>query len=86
MTKLSSRKTQLSFVTEATHRYRGKLRPIVIEVDANGYTASVRLAGTRNRYEFSWGGLHDWAAEMQVRRLREERKRERAERKKRGAL
>ena len=81
MTKLRERKSRLRFETEAEVRYRGRMRAIVVEVDNNGYTASVRLAGTRMRYEFSWAGLHDWAAEMHVRRAREERKRERAQRK-----
>lgn len=70
MTKLRERKSKLRFETEAEVRYRGRMRAVVIEVNGNGYTASVRLAGTRMRYEFSWAGLHDWAAEMHVRRAR----------------
>jgi hypothetical protein len=73
MTKLSKRKTKLQFTTDAEIRYRGKLRPVVVEVD-NGYTASVRLLGTQKRYEFSWHGLHDWAAELYVRREKEIKK------------
>lgn len=63
MTKLSKRKTKLSFTTDAEIRYRGKLRAVVVEVE-NGYHATVRLAGTRQRYGFSWHGLFDHAAEM----------------------
>jgi hypothetical protein len=85
MTRVSNRKSKLRFATEAEVRYRGRMRLVVVEVDSNGYTASVRLAGSRMRYEFSWAGLHDWAAEMHVRRQREERKRERAERRKHGS-
>jgi hypothetical protein len=81
MTRLSQRKTKLQFTTEAEVRYRGKLRAVVVEVQ-DGFTASVRLAGTRQRYEFSWRGLHDWAAELHVRRERERRKAERLARKK----
>lgn len=84
MTKLSQRKTKLSFTTDAEVRYRGRLRAVVIEVE-NGYTATVRLAGTRSRYPFSWRGLHDWAAELYARQERERRKKERAERARRPA-
>jgi hypothetical protein len=80
VTKLSERKTRLAFTTDAEVRYRGKLRPVVIEVQ-NGFTASVRLQGTRERYEFSWHGLHDWAADLYARREREQRKKDRELRK-----
>lgn len=76
MTKLSQRKTKLQFTTDAEVRYRGKMRPVIVEVQ-NGFVASVRLQGTRQRYEFSWAGLHDWAAELYARRERERRKKER---------
>lgn len=81
MTRLSERKTKLQFTTDAEVRYRGKLRAVIVEVQ-NGYTATVRLAGTRLRYEFSWHGLHDWAADLYARRERERRKKEREERRK----
>lgn len=84
MTRLSQRKTKLHFTTDAEVRYRGKLRPVVIEV-LNGFMAAVRLQGTRQRYEFSWRGLHDWAADLHVRRERERRKQEREQRRKKGA-
>lgn len=77
MTKLSARKTKLKFTIEVEIRYRGKLRAVVIEVE-NGFTASVRLAGTRQRYPFSWHGLHDYAAELFARAEREQRKKNRA--------
>lgn len=80
MTKLSQRKTRLQFTTDAEVRYRGKLRAVVVEVE-NGFTATVRLAGTRQRYPFSWHGLHDWAADLFARQERERRKKERAEHK-----
>lgn len=81
MTRLSARKTKLQFTTDAEVRYRGKLRSVIVEVQ-NGFTATVRLAGTRQRYEFSWHGLHDYAAELYARQQRESRRKERAERKK----
>lgn len=84
MTKLSERKTKLSFTTDAEVRYRGRLRSVVVEVE-NGFTATVRLAGTRLRYPFSWRGLHDWAAELYARQERERHKKERAERARRSA-
>jgi len=83
MTRLSERKTKLQFTTDAEVRYRGKLRAVIVEVQ-NGYTASVRLSGTRQRYEFSWHGLHDWAADLHARRELERRKQERAARRKAG--
>jgi len=76
MTKLRDRKTKLSFTTDAEVRYRGKLRAVVVEVQ-NGFIASVRLAGTRQRYEFSWHGLHDWAAANFARQEKARRKDER---------
>ena len=86
MTKLSQRKTKLSFTTDAEVRYRGRLRAVVVEVE-NGLTATVRLAGTRLRYPFSWRGLHDWAAELYARQERQERERrkQRAQRVRRPA-
>jgi hypothetical protein len=79
--KLSERKSRLAFTTDAEVRYRGKLRNVVVEVE-NGFTATVRLAGTRQRYPFSWHGLHDYAAELFARSERDRKKKERAERKK----
>lgn len=79
MTRLSERKTKLQFTTDAEVRYRGKMRAVVIEVQ-NGYCASVRLQGTRQRYEFSWHGLHDWAADLFAKRQRDLKRLERAER------
>lgn len=80
MTRLSERKTKLRFTTDAEVRYRGRLRAVIVEAD-NSYTASVRLSGTRQRYEFSWHGLHDWAAELHARREKQRRKDERERRK-----
>lgn len=81
MTHLSDRKTKLQFTTGAEVRYRGRMRAVVVEVN-NAYTATVRLQGTRQRYEFSWHGLHDWAADLHARRERERRKQEREARRK----
>ena len=89
MSKVSERKTRLVFETDAevrTHgmekkRHVSKMRPIVVEV-SNGFVGAVRLKGTRVRYEFSWHGLHDWAAELHARSERARRKKEREERRK----
>lgn len=81
MTKLSQRKSRLRFTSDAEVRYRGKMRPVIIEVD-NGYTASVRLGGTRQRYPFSWMGVYDYAADRFARSERERKKKEREERRK----
>lgn len=81
MTKLADRKTRLQFTTGAEVRYRGRLRPVIVEVD-NPYTASVRLQGTRQRYPFSWEGLYGYAADRYARQERDRRKQERRERRK----
>lgn len=75
MTRLSKRKTQLRFVTGAEIRYRGKLRPVIIE--AGDMVSTVRLAGTRQRYPFSWHGVFQYAAELFARMERERRRQER---------
>ncbi len=71
MTKVSKRKTQLSFETDAEIRAwgaRGKrrcpiMRSIVIDV-SNGFIGTVRLKGTRQTFDFSWEGLFLWAVEQ----------------------
>ena len=63
MTRLRQRKTQLAFITNATVRYRGKDRDIVIEALPD--TAVVRLLGTRVKYEVSWRGVHDLGARIE---------------------
>lgn len=77
--KLSKRKTRLTFITEGTARYRGKEREIVVEVFP--HHAAVRLSGTRTRYEVSWRGVFDYAAERHAEREKERRKTERRLRK-----
>lgn len=72
MTSLAKRKTRLTFETSDTMRYRGKLREIVVE--ANEFTASVRLKGTRQRFEVSWAGVFNQAVKIDVQKKREERK------------
>ena len=62
MTRLRQRKTQLAFITNASVRYRGKDRDIVIEALAD--YAVVRLLGTRVKYEVSWRGVHDLGARI----------------------
>lgn len=70
--RVADRKSRLTFVTESTARYRGKEREIVIEVSP--HYATVRLVGTRTRYEVSWRGVFDVAAEIYARREKERRK------------
>jgi len=62
MTRLRQRKTKLTFITNATARYRGKEREIVIEALPD--TAIIRLLGTRVKYEVSWRGVHDLGARI----------------------
>lgn len=79
MTSLATRKTRLQFTTSDCVRYRGKLREIIIE--ASEYTATVRLKGSRTRFEISWAGIYNQAAKIYVEKQRAERK---AARKSRG--
>lgn len=72
MTALSQRKTRLSFETSDSVRYRGQFRPIVIE--ANEYTAYVRLKGTRQRFEISYAGIWNQAVKIAVEKKRAERR------------
>ncbi len=76
MTKLSERKTQLNQITNGTARYRGHERPIVIEVTPE--ILKLRLLGTRTRFELSWRGVYDYAAQVAANRERERRKAERS--------
>lgn len=78
--KISDRKTRLTFITNSYARYRGKDRSIVVEAFPD--FAAVRLLGTRTRYQVSWRGVFDLAAEIYARREREHRKADRAARKK----
>lgn len=77
--RLSDRKSRLSFITNSFARYRGKERSIVVEVMPD--YAIVRLLGTRTRYEVSWRGVFDLAAEIFARHERERRKAERRQKK-----
>ena len=82
MGKLATRKTKLTFETEAALRSWGTLqkkrrpimRPVVVEIE-NGWHGKVRLKGTRQTYSFSFEGLYLWAVDQQVRRDRAEKKR-----------
>lgn len=82
MTRLSQRKSRLTFVTEDEIRYRGKYRRVVVEADASGYIARLRLEGTRARFEVSWAGVYQQAAKLHVeaqRRAKREAKKGKAE-------
>jgi hypothetical protein len=70
--RISDRKTKLTLVTNATVRYRGRERAVVIEVYPD--YADVRLLGTRLRYSVSWRGVHDLAARIFADRQKAERK------------
>ena len=69
MNYVRERKRRLSFITNSTPRYRGKERAVIIEVFPK--YATVRLLGTRTRYEVSWRAVFDLAAEIWVRRERQ---------------
>jgi hypothetical protein len=85
VTKISKRKTRLSFETDAEMRGWGSVtvdkksrrvpvsRAVIVDVD-NGWHGTVRLKGTRQGYDFSWEGLFLWAVEQKVQKDRAERK------------
>jgi len=89
MTKISARKTRLSFETDAEirawgtvgKRRRPVMRPVIVSVD-NGFVGTARLKGTRRTFPFSWEGLFLWAIEQKVAKERAERKRLRDAKKK----
>jgi hypothetical protein len=64
MTKLSERKTRLTFETEAVARYRGKQRNVVVEPGDDGHLVALWLKGTKVRYEISWEAVFDCAAKL----------------------
>ncbi len=68
MTALAKRKTRARFETSATIRGRAVI------VEAEPYTARVRLKGQRTAFEISWEGLYMRAATLAAERLRDERK------------
>lgn len=70
--KLSARKSRLSFTTDATFRYRGREREIVVEPEPHFVT--LRLSGTRVRYSASWTSVYQLAGEIFARQQREARK------------
>jgi hypothetical protein len=74
MTKLSARKTRLTFETEHTIRYRRLDRPIVVEPDMDGFSVYLRLKGTRARFGVSWRSVYELAAKVAADRLRADRK------------
>lgn len=74
MTRLSQRKSRLSFETEAQVRYRGKYRSVIVEPDLRGDVVSLRLKGTRVRYELTWQGIFERGAIVHADRQRRERK------------
>jgi hypothetical protein len=99
MTKISKRKTRLSFETDAEMRGWGSItvdkekkktrrvpvtRAIIVDVD-NAFHGTVRLKGTRQTFDFSWEGLFLWAVEQKVMKERAEKKRLR-DAKKKGRL
>jgi hypothetical protein len=80
MTSLDKRKSRLAFTTSETIRYRGRARRIVVECDPTGYSADIRLEGTRQRFPISFGGIWNQAVKIHVEKQRAERKAARKER------
>ena len=73
MRSIAERKSSLKFVTEATVRFRGSLRQVVVECDPHGFTATVRLAGTRTKLPFTWEGVYVHAAKQAAEKVRSEK-------------
>ena len=76
MTTLSKRKTKLRFETDNIVRGRN----LMVEVEP--LICTLRLKGKRMRYSINWETVFCAAAEIAARKLREERKQKREERKK----
>jgi hypothetical protein len=76
MTALAKRKSRLTFETSDAVRYRGKLREVVIE--AEQYSANVRLKGSRARFPISWAGIYNQAVKIAVEKQRAEKKAKRS--------
>ena len=74
MTRLRDRKTRCILVTEATARYRGRERAIIVEPHPAGELVQLRLHGSRIRYEVSWRGIFDFAGRVIAERARNEKK------------
>ena len=72
MTKLNERKTRLVFETADCYRERGKLRQVVIE--ANPLTATIRLKGTRTKFDLPWSAFYALAAKAAAEQVRREKK------------
>jgi hypothetical protein len=45
-----------------------------VEVNRDGFGGTVRLEGTRKRFDFSFGGLYNTAVRLEVERQRSEKK------------
>lgn len=70
--KVSERKTKLTFVTDDLVRFRGRLRPVVVDVYPT--TADIRLQGTRTRYPISWAAIYDRACKIAAEIRRSEKR------------
>jgi hypothetical protein len=68
MTTLSQRKTKLTFETD------NSLRGRALVVEPQPLYCSIRLKGTRKRYDINWETIFYHAAEIAADRLRAERK------------
>ncbi len=72
MTRLSSRKTRLTFETNNEVRYRGKYRAVVLE--AQPEVALVKLKGTRTAFPISYEAIYHVAAKLEAVRVHNEKK------------
>ena len=71
MTKLRERKTRLQFTTADEVKERGKYRAVVVE--AQPYTALVRLQGTRTTFPVSYAAIYHLAARLAAQQERAEK-------------
>jgi len=72
MTALAQRKSRLVLVTSDAVFEKGQRREVVVEVSP--YTATLRLKGTRTRFEVSWAGIMNYAVKVAVEKERAEKK------------
>lgn len=76
MSRLSNRKSRLSFITDASKFERGKRRDIVLEPEP--MILHVRLHGTRRKLDVPYDAIYDLACKIEANRLRAEKKAKKA--------
>ncbi len=72
MKRIAERKSRLTFETDQEIRYRGKMRAVIVE--PSPFFCTVRLKGSRVRYEVPWYAVYLKGAQIFADQQREQRK------------